>query len=308
MDWPEQKRWEEGILALMIQEQKFDTTLHQAEVNFREKISYLLQQTQIDTNDILWYIDAVISFFQDILPYCDEILRSWNVTYNKELDYESIYLKEIFREIENRSWFQGKELKFMWSQINHIIQPFRNIRSSLDWARENPSLKSVLEWVIKHDVQKIKDHWESMIWKLENYKELCNSWDAQIWVWDFEQRFRKALWEEKIKYNIDISWNTGLWMHPITFQIMLDNLVSNYKKYWKNGQLFIFVKNSELQIIFKNDIKTKAEQGKVLSSEIGNNLLRDMVTELCEWKMEVNMNNKIWKYKISLSWMKLKKA
>lgn len=300
--WPRMETW-----VWQVPERDFDYALDEAGKKYRESITGLIEQTRISKADVVGYIDATISFFQDILPFCDDLLNSWDLSRNEIIDRESLFLKEVFSEIDRRTWFDSDQLKFVWAQVNHVVQPFRNIRSSIEGALENVALKDILEWVIRHDIEKIKNNGEEMIGKLENYKELCAEWEKRsVEVSEFEYRFRWILVGKDVKYNIDISNWSALGIDTMVFQIILDNLASNYSKYWKNGELFIFVENNELQIIFLNDVKSDEERWDVLSSEIWNDLLRSMVEELCGGKMEVVRDEKAWKYKIVLSWINLK--
>lgn len=244
-------------------------------------------------------IEGVISFFIDIIAYCSTEEQLKDVLNDDKVYNECLYLDSIFSDIDNRD-FSSPELRFIWSQIAHIVQPFRNLKTTIDGVKWSVSLKAILEPSALETIEKIKKYGGQIITRLQKYRDLCAQESfSPISIMDFERRFKECLWKTDVQFQFDIHDTKNYGMHPVTFQILLDNLVSNYHKY---GREWVFILSSidgKMSITFENKIKTDQERWDVLSSSVGNILLQAMVEEVLSWKVSVEKDEE--RYKITIS-------
>jgi hypothetical protein len=266
-------------------------------IPFHARITTLLQKTNIQADDIVWYIDAIISVLEDITE------NSWENTL--PLQDQALYLHEVFKEVEVKPGFSTPELKFIWAQINHLIQPFRNIKTAYEGIVYMPNNKEMFQENIEYYVERMHLYKEGIIWKLRTYRELLLHQQYQKIHWDeIVTRFQQTLRQNDVV--IETSWN--LWdsysMGKISFQIIFDNLISNYQKYGKEWKLYISISTSGvLEICFENSYKDESETKWVLSSQIWNPLVIGLVQEIFWWNVAIERGEE--KYKMHITGLQL---
>ncbi len=125
---------------------------------------------RITFSSIIAYIDYILEFIETVGE--DVGSEEENSTLLK-----IIFLNEIvFKETVGNENFADQEVKFLWKQVNHVVQPLRNLLSIFDGINDvDENTRSTLfKETLPFTTEGIKRNKYTYIGKLKRYKELCN--------------------------------------------------------------------------------------------------------------------------------------
>lgn len=279
-------------------------------VPFPAKVTKLLETTNISWEDMVGYIDAIISFFKDITS--DDNLDIDTQETNTNTYNQAWYLDEVFKEVE---WidpkaardFSSPELRFIWIQVNHLVQPFRNIFTAYEGSKEVPAMKQSFDEQVDYCLDRLSAHKNEIINMLTTYRSLVlNEGDTKLMTPTIFENLKRFSEENNVEIEImgEEHPENEYYIASMPFQILVDNLFSNYQKYGKNGKLSITISQKGVMTIeFKNDYKSEDEIQWVLSSKLWNPLLVSLIDELYSWEMKVKRGKE--EYKLEITGMQL---
>lgn len=246
---------------------------------------------------IKWYIQWIIIFLEKfhIILQNDSVEQAWKefIALYKEFTDFKVRFSEFFWNQENPSF------KAVLSQLHHLITPVLHIWAQFETQMEHLPEKlidliwDILKWSISGEYDDLyyrkiaknyvafRKNWSSIIENVRSYKSVIDKvWTNKEFtsVNSFIERFfeecpdieRKDCGYENIPEDYKIN--------SVVFQIIFDNLVSNYKKYGVNGKIYFRVQDGRLSITFENDFKK--EVWSVVSSKVWSDVLNSCVNIL----------------------------
>lgn len=273
-----------------------------------------------EKSQIKWYIQWIAIFlekFHDILQN-DDVEDAWRdfIVLYKEFNIFQSRFSEMFWDEQDPSFTA------ILMQLNHLITPIFHIWAQfevlINYAPDKlPILVwNILEWV-RHDNYKGLDYEEIV----QNYLALRSNWlkiveDVRAYTTIVDKigtvsehvsinTFIESFFAECPDIKKQDCWYKNIpesfKINAVVFQIIFDNLVSNYKKYGVNGKIYFRIQDDTLSIVFQNDFKR--DVWSVPSSKKWSDVLKACV-DMLWWTVSFPKDDDE-NYLLKIEWLEL---
>ena len=255
----------------------------------RDDVSEALEKTHMNIWDFMAHITSIMYTLEDT-HVSEDMLDNPDILWDFFLQIQAI--EHELRDFYTQDFPKYRpELKHLWWQTCHILEPYRRLWNLLldyewiQWLWE--STVRVIKNNIDVNIRQIAFNAESLKLSIDEYVNLSKQIEKEreINLNDildtYIMKFQAAWVNVELTWFSDIQYKVNLW----GMFVILENLFSNYMKYGNNGSLKISINNGKLDIHLENDKKEVAATN--ISSQIWNGVLKDVVTDMFWWEFLV---------------------
>ena len=224
--------------------------------------------TNISVDNILklWVSEEILHILLEIVQELGVFfsIHKWEEMVSEESQEQKRHISSLWDQLGQRIDTDisnlDREVFFVIRQIQHLIQPL-SIISTTESERDRytgTKIENVLDKTIEvifswyHYIGEMKRAQELLTLNISFLQEIAK-WNIYIWKEEVRKLIEEIFQDSDMTISFTRKWNKKI--NQIYFFVIIENILTNYKKYGKNWKLLIDFWKSTYSISTSNKIK-----------------------------------------------------